>query len=209
MLITLVFVVADRWPESTARIDRIRLALVGNPFGASLPAYPECALMKESDDVAAPWSVSQWINTLAPVSLEGLAGRVVMLHAFQMLCPACVTHAVPQAERVHRHFPSKDLAVVGLHSVFERHAAMTPVSLQAYLEEFRISHPIGVDAAGEDGPIPRTMRAYGMRGTPTLILFDRQGQIRLRHFGVLDDLILGDAIGRLVGDTGRTPEQSR
>ena len=44
---------------------------------------------------APPWSVSRWFNADAP-SLESLRGRPVFLHAFQMLCPACVQHAVAQ-----------------------------------------------------------------------------------------------------------------
>jgi len=44
------------------------------------------------------------------------------------------------------------------------------------------------------------MRRYGFRGTPTLVLIDKVGQLRLHHFGHLDDLKLGAAIGRLVSE---------
>lgn len=154
------------------------------------------------------WTTSEWFNSAGPVSLNDLAGRVVVLHAFQMLCPACVTHAVPQAEKVHRHYSEKDVAVIGLHTVFERHEAMMPVSLKAFLAEFRVTHPVGVDAPRSDGPVPTTMHAYGMRGTPTLILFDQRGRMRFRHFGRLDDMVLGDAIGRLLGDAVDLPGPS-
>lgn len=40
-----------------------------------------------------------------------------------------------------------------------------------------------------------------MRGTPTLILLDRQGCIRLNHFGRIDDLRVGATIGQLVSET--------
>ena len=46
---------------------------------------------------APPLQVAQWFNTKQPLTLEGLRGRVVVLHAFQMLCPGCVQHAVPQS----------------------------------------------------------------------------------------------------------------
>jgi hypothetical protein len=36
---------------------------------------------------AAPaWSTSRWFNTSEPLTLDTLRGRVVLLHAFQMLC---------------------------------------------------------------------------------------------------------------------------
>ena len=64
--------------------------------------------------------------------------------------------------------------------------------------EYRISHPVGVDTAVAGDPIPATMRAYAMQGTPTLMLVDRQGRLRLKQFGRVDDLALGAEIMRLV-----------
>jgi hypothetical protein len=42
------------------------------------------------------------------------------------------------------------------------------------------------------------MQAYSLQGTPSLVLIDRQGIVRLEHFGHLDDLPLGALIGQLV-----------
>jgi hypothetical protein len=47
------------------------------------------------------------------------------------------------------------------------------------------------------------MGAYRMQGTPTTILIDRAGQLRLQKFGHLDDLRLGAVIQALIGETGR------
>jgi peroxiredoxin len=112
-------------------------------------------------------AVVRWFNTPSPLTLATFRGRVVVLHAFQMLCPGCVSHALPQAERLHRMFGGAGVAVVGLHTVFEHHAAMTPVALEAFIHEYRLTFPIGVDEPGTDGPLPVTMARYGMRGTPT------------------------------------------
>lgn len=147
---------------------------------------------------ALPWQVSQWFNTEVPLDLVGLRGRVIALHAFQMLCPGCVLHGVPQAERIHQQFAGDGVAVVGLHTVFEHHEAMQPVSLQAFLHEFRVTHPVGVDAPVPGQRIPATMQAYGMQGTPTLVLIDSVGRIRRQHFGRLDDLAVGADVMRLL-----------
>lgn len=144
------------------------------------------------------WQVTQWFNTEMPLDLVGLRGRVIALHAFQMLCPGCVLHGVPQAERIHQQFASDGVAVVGLHTVFEHHEAMQPVSLQAFLHEFRVTHPVGVDAPTPGERIPATMQAYGMQGTPTLVLIDRVGRIRRQHFGRLDDLTVAAEVMRLL-----------
>jgi thiol-disulfide isomerase/thioredoxin len=156
-------------------------------------------VIDESFPLAPPLSVSQWFNASQPLTLDALRGRVVVLHAFQMLCPGCVAHGIPQAKEIHRQFAREDVAVIGLHTVFEHHEAMTPVSLAAFLHEYRVGFPVGVDARADDGgELPVTMRAYGMRGTPTLVVIDRGGRIRLHAFGRAEDLAVGALIGRLL-----------
>ena len=151
--------------------------------------------------IAPELSVSQWFNTPKPLSLKALRGRVVLIHAFQMLCPGCVSHGTPQAERAHRMFGESDFSVIGLHTVFEHHLAMTPVSLEAFIHEYRLTFPIGVDTPGEGTPIPVTMQRYQMRGTPTSILIGRDGRIRHRGFGQEDDMAVGMIIGSLLAET--------
>lgn len=144
-------------------------------------------------------SVSQWFNTEQEITLAGLRGKVVVIEAFQMLCPGCVAHGLPLAKSVDRLFPKENVVVLGLHTVFEHHAAMRPVSLEAFLHEYRITFPVGVDAEGT-GPMPKTMDAYQMRGTPTLLLIDKAGQLRANHFGDVSELLLGAEIATLVGE---------
>ena len=147
-----------------------------------------------------PLAVSRWFNTPTPITLESLRGRVALVHAFQMLCPACVSHGLPQAAKVRETFDERSVAVIGLHTVFEHHAAMTPEALEAFLHEYRVTYPVGVDRPAPDAGVPATMQAYQLRGTPSLLLFDRSGRLRLNHFGRIDDLALGALIGQLLAD---------
>jgi hypothetical protein len=150
-------------------------------------------------DQAPDWHVSQWFNTTQPLTLAALKGSVTVLHAFQMLCPGCVSHGIPQAKAIRAAFPADRLAVIGLHTVFEHHEAMGPVALKAFLHEYRLGFPVGIDEADPDGnPVPLTMQAYRLQGTPSLILIDKLGRIRLHHFGQIDDLRVGAAIGQLL-----------
>ncbi len=140
---------------------------------------------------------SEWLNTDDPPRLEALKGRVVVVEAFQMLCPGCVSHGLPQVLRIHQTFRPEEVTVLGLHTVFEHHEAMTPVALKAFLHEYRIRFPVAVDAAGQ-GPMPRTMAEWGLEGTPSLILFDRQGRMRARHLGQVPDMAVGAEIMQLM-----------
>ena len=147
------------------------------------------------------WQVREWLNTDAPLSLQSLRGKVVLLEAFQMLCPGCVSHGIPQAQRARQAFPEDALAVVGLHTVFEHHEAQgSAAALKAFLHENRVRFPVGIDAHADGDPIPLTMRAYAMQGTPTLLLYDRGGRLRLQRFGSIEDMALGAAIATLLAE---------
>ncbi|HYW56641.1 MAG TPA: redoxin family protein [Polaromonas sp.] len=156
--------------------------------------------MSATWELAPALQIRQWLNTPEPISLEGLRGRVVVLHAFQMLCPGCVSQGIPQAKRIQAAFPAEDLIVIGLHTVFEHHAVMNAEALHVFAHEYGLSFPMGIDQPAERGSVPLTMQAYALRGTPSLIVLDREGRIRLNHFGHLDDLRLGALLGRLVGE---------
>ena len=152
-------------------------------------------------DLAPEFEADEWLNSERPLSLAALRGKVVLVHAFQMLCPACVLHGLPQTQRVHAAIRRDDFVVLGLHTVFEHHPAMTPAALRVFVHEFRFGFPIGIDRQPVNGGLPATMAAYAMRGTPTTLLIDRQGRLRLHEFGQLDDLALGLHIGALLAES--------
>ncbi|MCA0177151.1 MAG: redoxin domain-containing protein [Proteobacteria bacterium] len=153
-----------------------------------------------SAPLAPPLQISRWFNTPAPLDLMQLRGKVVVVHAFQMLCPGCVQHGLPQTQRLWQLFRRDDLMVIGLHSVFEHHAVMGPPALQTFIQEYRWDFPIGIDQPAAHNPVPLTMQAYGLQGTPSLVLLDRRGRIRLQHLGRIDDIMLGLAVGQLLAE---------
>ena len=146
--------------------------------------------------------VQTWFNTDRPLLLTGLRGRVVVLAAFQVLCPNSNAVGIPQARRIYETFEPKDVAVIGLHTTFEHHDAFSPAMLKAFIQEYRLKFPIGVDQPNPAGPIPETMERYKMRGTPSLVLIDRQGTVRKHAFGAVDDLRIGAEIGALTQESG-------
>ncbi len=150
---------------------------------------------------APDWQVEKWLGSDNDLSLAQLRGKVVVLHAFQMLCPGCVTHGIPQAKRIQSSFP--DVAVIGMHTVFEHHDAMQPHALAAFMHEYRINFPVAVDQPGSQS-MPKTMEAYQMRGTPTLILIDAQGILRYHYFGRPEDMMIGANIAQLLTESYTT-----
>lgn len=149
--------------------------------------------------------VAAWVNS-PPVDLGGLRGRVVLIETFQMLCPGCVTHGLPQAQRVHHAFDREQVVVLGLHTVFEHHDVMGPDALAVFLAEYRIEFPVAIDRHDGDA-IPATMARYQLQGTPSTLLVDRAGRLRHSSFGTLDDLTLGAHLGQLLAETAPTTDR--
>ncbi len=150
--------------------------------------------------LAQPLDVIEWLNTDQPLTLSSLTGKVVVIFAFQMLCPGCVMHSLPQAAKVHRMYPNDEVQVLGLHSVFEHHDIMTIPALKTFINEYCYNFPIAVDRPADIGPTPMTMGNYAMRGTPTILLIDKTGKLKFQRFGQLTDMQMGSYIGRLLSE---------
>ena len=145
--------------------------------------------------------VQTWFNTDRPLLLSGLRGQVVVLAAFQVLCPNSIGAGVPQAQRIFETFEPKDVAVIGLHATFEHHDAFSLAVLKAFIHEYRLKFPIALDQPNPASPIPHTMERYKMRGTPSIVLIDRHGLVRKHAFGPVDDLRIGAEIGALTQES--------
>jgi hypothetical protein len=145
--------------------------------------------------------VQTWFNTDRPLQLPQLRGRVVVLVAFQVLCPKSVAVGIPQALRINETFEPSDVTVIGLHSTFEHHDAFSIAMLKAFLQEYRVKFPVALDLPSAGSPIPHTMDRYNMRGTPSLVLIDKLGLVRKHAFGPVDDLRIGAEIGALTQES--------
>jgi hypothetical protein len=168
------------------------------------------ALFMTTSTYAPELLVQTWFNTDRPLLLSGLRGRVVVLAAFQVLCPDSIGGGIPQAQRIYETFEPKDVAVIGLHATFEHHDAFNSAVLKAFIHEYRLKFPIALDQPNPASPIPHTMERYKMRGTPSLVLIDRHGLVRKHAFGAVDDLRIGAEIGALTqeADSAALPRSS-
>lgn len=135
--------------------------------------------------MAPEWQIEEWLNGEA-----ALRGRVIALYAFQIGCLGCTRYALPQAQLMAERFP--DVAIVGLHTVFENHHAQNAAALRQYLDEHAIRFPVGIDRDG------LTLQRYGMQGTPTTILIDHEGRRRLQRWGPVDDDEIAAALQALL-----------
>ncbi|OYW56863.1 MAG: hypothetical protein B7Y80_01920 [Hyphomicrobium sp. 32-62-53] len=153
-------------------------------------------------------AASTWLNAPEPRPLKSLKGKVVVLTAFQTHCPGSLKHGLPQAERVAQGFTDDEVAVIGLNVAFEEPEAQTADMLEAFCAVQGLSFAVAKDTIN-GGDIPKTMAAYEIQGTPTTLIFDRQGRLRRHYLGRIDDIRLAAEIMAFCMEAPNAPvEQS-
>jgi peroxiredoxin len=109
------------------------------------------------------------------VSLDALHGQVVLVNAWAIWCPPCITE-MPVLRDMHERYQDDGLVVVGLHSGSDgvRRA-------QRFLRMFDISYPNSVERWD------RADALLGVQhGLPRSVLIDRSGVVVRRWIGPLE-----------------------
>src|ERR1051326_5514338 len=69
-------------------------------------------------DKAPNLTVSEWVQG-RPTNIDKERGNVVLVEVFQVNCPGCFTHGVPQAIDMYKKYHNDGLRVLGLATAFE------------------------------------------------------------------------------------------
>ncbi|GAB4565275.1 MAG: TlpA disulfide reductase family protein [Anaerolineae bacterium] len=99
------------------------------------------------------------------LSLREMEGQIIVLNFWATWCPPCRAE-MPALERVYEERSAEGLVVIGINQ-------MEPeAQVQAFVEEFGLTFPIGLDLDGS------VSQAYRARALPMTYFIDRQGTIR-------------------------------
>ncbi len=134
---------------------------------------------------APPLALDEYVGP-RPMPLEKLKGKVLLLFFWAHWCPDCKDQ-VPALARLKEEFGPKGLVVIAptrRYGFVARGEEAGPEEELAYIEEIRRRHY----AALGDAPAPVSKEnfvRYGSSTTPTLVLIDREGVVRLYHPGNL------------------------
>jgi thiol-disulfide isomerase/thioredoxin len=119
-----------------------------------------------------------------PAPLESLRGKAVILFLWAHWCGDCKAQ-VPVLARLQSEFGEERLAIVGptqRYGYAARGRQVSPDEELEYIENVRRQHYAALD----NMPVPvgeKTFTTYGVSTTPTLVLIDPEGVVRLYHPG--------------------------
>jgi DNA-binding beta-propeller fold protein YncE len=131
--------------------------------------------MSETDEpqqgpIAAPPldGAVNWLNVAAPITIEQLRGKVVILDFWTYGCVNCM-HVLRDLKTLEQRFPD-ELAVIGVHSPkFTNEKDVE--NLKRILVRYEIEHPVANDANLE------IWRRYGAQAWPTRVIIDPAGNL--------------------------------
>lgn len=144
--------------------------------GTITPPTPQPIQVDLPDMGQAPEILNEtWINTDAPVTLESVRGKVVLLEFWTFGCINC-RHVIPYIRAWYDKYNGDDFTVISIHYPefnYERDID----NVKKATEELGIEYAVAIDNDR------LTWGAYNQRYWPTTYLIDKTGHIRYQHIG--------------------------
>lgn len=145
---------------------------------------------------AAPGAAAPQVGHYAPdaalvdlsnhnVTLSSLRGKVVLVNFWYVACEPC-QYEMPALEKTYQADASRGFVVVGVDVSDD-----TP-TITAFTRRLGITYPIWRDVNA------RATVTYKLTATPTSFLVDRQGVIRYRFVGPVDQAALSKDVATLL-----------
>jgi peroxiredoxin len=124
-----------------------------------LPALLALALQVKVGDAAPPVTAAEWLGGEAP----DLKDKVVLVEFWGTWCGPCVA-LMPHVQDLWTRYRDKGLAVAAIS--YEE-----PSVLRPFVEGKGYTMPVGSD------PEKACIEAFGVKGWPTTVVIDRQGEV--------------------------------
>ncbi|MGH0053894.1 MAG: cytochrome c biogenesis protein DipZ [Sphaerochaetaceae bacterium] len=142
-----------------------------------------------------------WINTDAPITMEALRGKVVLVDFWTYSCVNCV-RTLPYLRDWYDAYSDKGLEILGIHSPefpFERNIN----NVRKAVEELNVTWPVVLDNDFAQWNV------YNNRFWPAHFFIDSKGVIRYFHFGEGSYEESEEVIRKLLKEAGADLTESR
>ena len=169
--------------------------------GSSIEAriHKNLNLLSLEGKPAPPIDVTHWVGPVRPLSLHAMRGHPVLLFFWAHWCVDCKAD-IPIIQQLLAKFGPAGLKLMGptMHYGFAGGGEeASPEKETAWIEAIREKYYARI------GPMPapvseNTLRLYGVSTTPTLVLVDKQGIVRMYHPGAMNYDELAFAVSKVM-----------
>lgn len=119
------------------------------------------------------------------VQLSDFEGQVVVVNFWATWCGPCVVE-MPELQAFYEEYESQGVEMLGIN------LGESPEIAEEFIVERDITYPIILD---QDGNIADF---YALRGQPTTVVFDQNGEIVYTHTGLLNQELLEEQVDPLL-----------
>jgi peroxiredoxin len=180
------------WLLSTSSIAALALFVI-----LLVPALAVFSSLKKTDRPIASFTVSAPDGSV--VGSQDLRGRVVVIAFWATWCLPCHWE-LPEIETVYRRFEHNQQ--VTFWAVDVDWSGETPEKAKRFWARKKFALPWAFDNGG-------ATRALGVNSLPTVVLLDREGHVRMTHYGYDAsehvDALISNEIQLLLGRPGSLP----
>jgi len=192
----------SRRAEAIAFLKTERDTWAGTPLAPRI--QKNLNLLTLEGKPAPALDISHWVGT-RPLSLAALKGHPVLLFFWAHWCSDCKAE-IPILAKLMATYGPKGLVLVGPTQLYGYTAAgdATPETEVRYIDRVRRQFyaPLGSMSAPLSA---ENFQRYGCSTTPTLVLLDTAGIVRLYHPGALGYDALASQVKRFLGDDRSHP----
>ena len=125
-------------------------------------------------------AAEKWLNS-APLALDKLKGKVVIIDFWAPWCPPC-RKVIPTLAKDFNELKDKGLVVIGFTKLYGSYrddiqnkgkveAAEEKALIRGFVERNQLLYPIAISDKGED------FDDYGVSGIPTMVFIDKAGNV--------------------------------
>lgn len=131
-----------------------------------------------------------WINANEPLSLQRLAGHVIVLDFWTYCCINCM-HTLPVLAQLEKKYEGKPVVFIGVHSA-KFFNEQQRANIEQAVIRYEISHPVLVDRE------MTVWQEYGVSGWPTIVIIDPRGTVVYKQSGEGQKEMIEDTIETLL-----------
>ena len=190
--------ILENAPFSTGNLERKLVPKADGFLVKQIKVAPSVFNVEKPYSAPEIIGINSWVNS-SPLTMTSLKGKVVLVDFWTYSCINCI-RTQPYLNSWWAKYASKGLVIIGVHAPefgFEK----VPKNVRNAVKEAKILYPVALDNSFA------TWNAYNNQYWPAKYLVDKNGKVRLTHFGEGKYAETESAIQSLLKESGGLTDQ--